>query len=117
MTEDGDEFGKTLASGNLDGDGRDELLLGIPLENVGSATDAGLMTILWGAAGGFQAGEWTSYTQLYFGGENESGDRFGWAMVAGDFDGNGRDDVASSAPYEDFPDGSQNAGAVHIREY
>ena len=41
--------------------------------------------------------------------ENESGDRFGQAFAAGDFDGDGFDDLAVGAPGED-----QGAGAVYL---
>jgi len=43
----------------------------------------------------------------------ESGDQHGTAVAAGDFNGDGFDDVAMGAPYEDVG-GSANAGAVIV---
>ena len=43
----------------------------------------------------------------------ESGDEYGWSLTAGDFDGDGYDDLAVGSPYEDW--GSVlNAGAVEV---
>ena len=33
-------------------------------------------------------------------GRNEAGDQLGWSLAAGDFDGNGTDDLAAGAPGE-----------------
>jgi hypothetical protein len=38
-------------------------------------------------------------------------------VTAGDFDSNGRDDIAIGTPHEDFPESINNAGAVYISEY
>ncbi|MBI4606691.1 MAG: FG-GAP repeat protein [Planctomycetes bacterium] len=114
--ESGDEFGLVLASGNLNGDDFDELVLGVPYENYGGFTDNGLVMVLWGKAGGILPASWQWYSQSFVGGAEESNDRFGWALAAGDFDGDGRDDLAASAPWEDFPEAA-NAGAVYLNSY
>ncbi|MEM1183133.1 MAG: hypothetical protein AAGM22_32620, partial [Acidobacteriota bacterium] len=39
----------------------------------------------------------------------ENNDRFGFSLAAGDFDGDGKDDLVVSAPYED-----DDKGSVHL---
>jgi hypothetical protein len=53
--EDGDEFGSSVAAGDLDGDGFDDVAVGVHFEDVGSATDAGAVQLLYGGAGGLSA--------------------------------------------------------------
>lgn len=43
----------------------------------------------------------------------EAGDRFGWALTTGDFDGDRRDDLAIGSPGEDIGT-IPNAGQVHV---
>ncbi len=43
-----EQIGKSLASGDIDNDGRDELVIGAPLSDLGSITDQGVVYILTG---------------------------------------------------------------------
>jgi hypothetical protein len=113
--ESGDQFGRVLAAGNLNGDGFEELLMGVPYENHG-VTDNGVVMILYGKEEGLLPAGWQWYSQGYVGGADEANDRYGWALAAGDFDGDGADDLAASAPWENFPEAA-DAGAVYITEY
>jgi len=59
--EQGDLFGAALASGDFNGNGYDDLAIGVPYEDVDSATDAGTVTVLYGSSSGLRAGgsqEW-----------------------------------------------------------
>ncbi|WP_411978193.1 FG-GAP repeat protein [Streptomyces scopuliridis] len=47
--EAGDGFGKALASGDLDSDGYDDAIVGIPGEDIGTVADAGGIVILRGS--------------------------------------------------------------------
>ncbi|MET8680912.1 FG-GAP repeat protein [Streptomyces sp. NPDC004647] len=59
-TEPGDSLGKSLASGDLDGDGYDDAIVGVPGEDIGTLADAGGVIILWGSPQGLSgsAAQW-----------------------------------------------------------
>ena len=47
-----DEFGGGVAAGDFDGDGYDDLAVGVPGETVGSALSIGAVNVIHGAAAG-----------------------------------------------------------------
>ena len=117
LNEAGDNFGYSLAAGRLDGDGDDDLVIGIARENVGGgATNAGAILVIAGSPGGLDPSEAAfSFTQddAEVEGDAETGDRFGHALAVGDFDNNGIVDIAVGVPGENV-DGEAGAGAVNI---
>jgi FG-GAP repeat len=114
-----DWFGGSLATGDFNGDGYVDLAIGAPDEDISGsdATDGGAVTILYGAAGGLTAASSETWTQdsagLDSGFGAETGDNFGQAMTAGDFNGDGYLDLAIGAPGEDVFD-IADAGAVNV---
>ncbi len=113
--EPSDRFGHALAAGDLNGDARDDLAVGVPDEDVGSVADSGAANVLYGGAGGLSA----TGTQIWH--QNSAGvfdvaelsDRFGWALAAGDLNGDARGDLAVGVPEEDV--GSvDSAGAANV---
>lgn len=109
--ESGDQFAAALAAGDFDNNGRDDLAVGVPNEDLGSVANAGWLSVLSGGPNGLSG--WMSFEPDSIGGTIEPGDRFGAALAAGDFDGDSRDDLAVGAPNEDV--GSiTDAGAVHV---
>ena len=112
-----DEFGHVLSVGNLNGDAWDELVVGVPRENAFGNTNNGVVTIFYGSTSGLFPSGWEWYGQSLTGGAEDDSDRYGWAVVCGDFDEDGEDDLAASAPWEDGPGGTANVGAVYVREY
>jgi hypothetical protein len=111
----GDEFGAALASGDFNGDGFSDLVIGAPGETLGGNFDAGSIHLLHGSPSGLEASgsgfisqDSPSIRQLA-----EPGDRFGEALTAGDYDGDGYTDLAVGAPGETV-DGDPGAGLVHI---
>jgi len=102
LSEIADAFGAELVAGDFDGDGRGDLVIGIPFENFAAATDCGQVNVVYGAPGGFDFGSTQFWAQdnILGAGTSESGDDFGWAAAAGDFDGDGRDDLAVGSPGE-----------------
>ena len=116
--EAGDRFGASLASGNFDGDCCDDLAIGHPDEDLGASNqfaDAGEVTVLYGAAGGYFDLPRTDHLvqSTIFGSSayDQAGDLFGFALAAGDFDRDGRDDLAIGQPGEDVG-GSDRGGAT-----
>lgn len=111
--EDMDRFGWSLTAGDLDGDGYDDLAVGVPFEEVGAAKDSGELDLLGGGENGL-GGPGTVVVvagQVDGGGVAEAGDWFGFSLTAGDRDGDGRADLAVGAPHEEV-DAATLAGAV-----
>ncbi|WP_225840237.1 FG-GAP-like repeat-containing protein [Streptomyces sp. NK08204] len=80
--ETGDAFGKAVATGDLDGDGYDDAVIGIPGEDLtGIGTDAGGITVLWGSPNGLSGGnsDWLQSDAA------AAGNRFGSSLAAGHF--------------------------------
>ena len=88
----GERFGFSLGlTDDVNGDGRPDLLIGAPFNDVGGA-DAGRVRVVSGADG--------SLLQEFFG--TTAGERLGFVVAgAGDVDGDGRGDLALGAPYFD----------------
>lgn len=108
---DGDRFGETLAVGDFNGDLYADLFIGTPYEDLGTATNTGAVFLFKGSLSGLTTGTWFSQTAA--GGADETGDHFGAALAIGDFNGNGRADLAVGAPNE-APGSSPVGGAVYI---
>ncbi|HEY1487578.1 MAG TPA: hypothetical protein VGF84_15840 [Micromonosporaceae bacterium] len=107
--EGGDEFGWSVAVGDVTGDGKADLVVGSPREGIGSATDAGDITLLKGSGSGLTG----TGAQLFdqnsadVPGTSETNDIFGWSVAVGDVTGDGKADVAVGVPGE-----NTYAGAV-----
>ena len=100
----GDHLGEVLVVGDFDGDGYDDLAVGAPGRDSDGVINAGAVYILEGNSGGLTDKE---YAQIWTQGSPgilmtpEAGDLFGYALAAGDFNGDGIDDLAIGSPGED----------------
>ncbi len=121
--EEFDYFGYSLAVGRFDSDGYSDLAIGVPYEDLGSFENAGGVNVLYGSSGGLRAIIATDGTGRadQFWEQNsanvtdsaEMGDRMGLWVRSDDFNGDGKYDLAISAPNEDLGTVT-DAGIVHI---
>jgi hypothetical protein len=93
-----DLFGFSLAAGDFNNDSSDDLAVGAPWERVGTAVQAGAVSVLYGSAGGLSTAGGQLFTQVA--GTVEATDQFGAQLAAGDFNNNGVADLAAAAPLE-----------------
>lgn len=121
-TQSAEWFGRSLAVGDVTGDGRADVVVGSD-RRVGKLTEAGAITILRGSSTGLTGARALYVTQNSPGvpGGAESGDRFGAGVRVLSLDGRGRLDIAVSAPGERLPsdpvrgDGSGTVTALTMR--
>jgi hypothetical protein len=100
--EEMDGFGDSVSLGDTNGDGYLDLAIGAGREDVGSAKDAGSVTVLKGSAAGLTVTGARSFTQNTSGvpGSAETGDAFGRAVKLADVSGDGKTELFAGAPYE-----------------
>ena len=114
-SEAGDNFGAALAAGDYNNDGRSDLAVGVPGEDIGAATDAGLVHFILGSATGLTgSGDYVMHEDINRVRDIcETGDFFGKSLAAGDFDNDGFVDLGVGVPGQDIP-GKVDAGGVHV---
>jgi hypothetical protein len=112
-----DEFAHSVAAGDLNGDGYDDLAIGAPRDNPGNVNNAGTVTVLFGSAFGLNANTSRSYQQgtAPLNDALEVDDTFGAAVAIGDLNHDHIADLVVGAPSEDFGSPSKvDAGMVHL---
>jgi hypothetical protein len=102
VSEKGDQFGARLDAGDVDGDGYADLAAGVPFEAIGSTRAAGAVVVLRGGPDGLRGTGARAFHQDTAGvpGVAERDDRFGGAVTLLDVTGDGRAELAASAPEE-----------------
>jgi FG-GAP repeat len=121
VSEADDLFGASVSSGDFNGDGINDIVIGVPFET-GIIDDAGAVNVLYGSSNGLSATSprpdqfWTQSTPDV-NDVSEAGDLFGDSLSSGDFNGDGFDDLAIGTPFEDIDTGAgtiDDAGAVNV---
>jgi hypothetical protein len=134
LSEANDQFGAALAAGDFNEDGSDDLAVGVPGENligVVAGPNDGAVNVIYGSSpSGLTAQQpfdtvpanqfWHQNSQqnnIHIQDTSEPGDQFGADLAAGDFNGDGSDDLAVGVPHEGIVVQGINriwAGAVNV---
>jgi hypothetical protein len=111
-----DDFGRSLAAGDFDGGGLDELVIGAPYDTVAGIEGVGSIYVLPGSADGLTAAGAQHWVVGQDGLRGRSGkpDGFGNAFAVGHFSDSGHLDLAVGKSGWNSPDGTGGAGAVHV---
>lgn len=121
-SESGDRFGRSLASGDFDNDGTDDLAIGIPgedIERFGSDRhDAGAVLVLYGSrSDSLEArGPASEFHQDKPGvaGGAENSDWFGQELSTGDYNGDGVTDLVIGVPRERISGVNNGTGMIQV---
>lgn len=111
-SEDGDEYGLSLTTADLNGDGYSELAVGIRSEDT-SLEDSGMVGVIYSSSSGLTSSD-QLFTQATPGidGTTERLEFFGWSLTSGDYDGDGNDDLVVGV--DESIGGEIGVGAVHV---
>ena len=106
-----DRLGGSVAAGDFDGDGHDDLAAAAPYEDLDNGDDAGLVNVLYGSSQGLTSHNNEVLVQQpdVLGGQDEDDDEFGFAVLSEEFGRGGQDDLAIGVPGE-----NADRGLVHV---
>jgi hypothetical protein len=104
----GDSCGQSIASGDVNGDGRDDIAVGCNGDDTGGSNAGSVVVLTRNTANsGFDVGVELGHPTPAV------DDACGWSVGLGDFNGDGRDDIAMGCFGDDT--GGSNAGRVVVR--
>jgi len=98
--------GTALATGDVDGDGYDDFVIGSPGASLGESAE-GVVHVFYGSASGIQT---VGFDLLD---NDQASASFGRSVACGDVNGDGYADVVVGSPFHDFSLASQGTVRVH----
>jgi hypothetical protein len=114
VAEPDDRFGSSLADGDFDNDGFEDLAIGAAGESAGSRSNAGAVHVIFGSAAGLDSSGDQFWTFALSGfGSNKANDLMGAALGEGDFDNDGFRDLCIGVPGRDVGN-SAGAGVMVV---
>ncbi len=111
-SESNDLFGYSLATGDFNNNGFDDLAIGVPFEGIEPIPVAGLVQVFYGNNLGLINDDQIYQQDDMIGAATEAGDLFGLALAVGDINGDSIDDLLIGAPLEDIAN-ITDAGVAH----
>ncbi|MCH2106486.1 MAG: FG-GAP-like repeat-containing protein [Planctomycetes bacterium] len=118
VCETGDRLGNALTAGDYNNDGKDDLVIGVCDEAIGSKFKAGMIHLLYGTSGGLTTSGsryWHQDLSTMPGSANTL-ENFGFALTSGDFNGDNICDFAVGVPNdkEGLPWALKKVGSVNL---
>ena len=106
VAENSNAFGFSLTSGDFNDDGKDDLAIGIRWEQISSEIEAGAVEVIYGSSSGLsatsaRADQFWNQDSTNINDVSESEDQFGYSVSSGDYNGDGKHDLAIGVWDED----------------
>src|SRR5262249_817078 len=100
---------------DFDGNGYDDLMVGVPLEDLAGGADGGAANVIYGSSAGLTStgDQFWNQDKTTIKDKVEAGDTFATSLTTGDFNGDGYDDAAFGVPGEDLTN-AVDGGAVNV---